>query len=287
MNQEKIGKFISEQRKKENLTQQQLAEKLNVSKNAVSKWERGLNLPDVSIMKDLCNILGITLNELFAGEKIKEEEYTEKTDESIVRAIEYTNKEIKKKSNKVLLIYIIIATIVISVSTMFVIDVIQMNQNKPVIFSTWGFTYMPAIDLAEEEIELAICDYLLEEANKETIRYETEKSFISMRIYQIDESDEQIEVYAWVLKQNYYPDEDEIKQSSGYSIPHRFVVEKKDGQYQVIRSQIPRDGIYYPIDMETLFPYSVRKDMEKVYYDGTSDRLHMDIQKQVKLYFHQ
>ena len=56
MDQIKIGKFISENRKKKNLTQEALAEKLNISKNAVSKWERGLNLPDVSIMQDLCNI---------------------------------------------------------------------------------------------------------------------------------------------------------------------------------------------------------------------------------------
>ena len=54
MNQEKIGKFIAEKRKEKKLTQEQLAEKLSISKNAVSKWERGLNLPDVSIMQDLC-----------------------------------------------------------------------------------------------------------------------------------------------------------------------------------------------------------------------------------------
>ena len=54
MDQIKIGKFISENRKKQFLTQEQLAERLNISKNAVSKWERGLNLPDVSIMQDLC-----------------------------------------------------------------------------------------------------------------------------------------------------------------------------------------------------------------------------------------
>ena len=68
MNQNKIGCFISENRKKQNMTQEELAEKLNVSKNAVSKWERGLNLPDASIMQELCKILKITLNELFTGE---------------------------------------------------------------------------------------------------------------------------------------------------------------------------------------------------------------------------
>ena len=74
MNQIKIGKFISESRKLKKFTQEQLAEKLDVSKNAVSKWERGLNLPDASIMQDLCNILEISLNELFAGEYLNEKE---------------------------------------------------------------------------------------------------------------------------------------------------------------------------------------------------------------------
>lgn len=68
MNQDKIGNFITENRKKQNMTQEELAEKLNVSKNAVSKWERGLNLPDASIMQELCSILNISLNELFTGE---------------------------------------------------------------------------------------------------------------------------------------------------------------------------------------------------------------------------
>ena len=80
MNQEKIGKFIASCRKDKKLTQEQLAEKLNISKNAISKWERGLNLPDVSIMQALCKILGITLNELFIGENIIDEKYKEVAD---------------------------------------------------------------------------------------------------------------------------------------------------------------------------------------------------------------
>ena len=97
MNQEKIGKFISKQRKENNLTQEQLAEKLNISKNAVSKWERGLNLPDVSIMQDLCKILNITLNELFAGEKISDEQYREISDNNLLEALENSSFTLKEK----------------------------------------------------------------------------------------------------------------------------------------------------------------------------------------------
>ena len=96
-NQEKIGKFIAEKRKENKLTQEQLAEQLNISKNAVSKWERGINLPDVSIMQDLCKILNITLNELFIGEKILDEKYKEVADSNLLNALENSSFTLKEK----------------------------------------------------------------------------------------------------------------------------------------------------------------------------------------------
>lgn len=97
MNQEKIGKFISENRKVKGLTQEQLASKLSVSKNAVSKWERGLNLPDASIMQELCKILDITLNELFSGEKIPNNKYKEVADNNLLSALENSVFTLKDK----------------------------------------------------------------------------------------------------------------------------------------------------------------------------------------------
>lgn len=97
MNQEKIGKFITEKRKEIKLTQEQLAEQLNISKNAVSKWERGLNLPDVSIMQDLCKILNITLNELFIGEKILDDKYKEVADKNLLNVLENSSFTLKEK----------------------------------------------------------------------------------------------------------------------------------------------------------------------------------------------
>ncbi|MGN1344320.1 MAG: helix-turn-helix domain-containing protein [Traorella sp.] len=97
MDQVKIGKFIAEKRKAKKLTQEQLAEQLNISKNAVSKWERGLNLPDVSIMSDLCKILDITLNELFIGEEIIDEKYKEVADTNLLNALENSSFTLKEK----------------------------------------------------------------------------------------------------------------------------------------------------------------------------------------------
>ena len=70
MNQIKIGRFIAECRKEENLTQMQLAEKLNITNKAVSKWEWGIAMPDASLMLDLCSILGISVNECMLHVKL-------------------------------------------------------------------------------------------------------------------------------------------------------------------------------------------------------------------------
>ena len=70
MDQIKIGRFIAERRKEKSLTQMQLAEKLGISDRAVSKWENGRSMPDSSIMPELCQLLGITVNDLFNGEVV-------------------------------------------------------------------------------------------------------------------------------------------------------------------------------------------------------------------------
>ena len=66
----KIGKYIRKKRKEKNITQSELAEKLNITDRAISKWENGICMPDVGIITDLCKILNITINDLFSGEKV-------------------------------------------------------------------------------------------------------------------------------------------------------------------------------------------------------------------------
>ena len=97
MNQIKIGKFIAECRKKLNLTQMQLAEKLNITDKAVSKWERGVSMPDTSIMLELCDILCISVNELLSGEKINMENNNQKNEQLLLdmaKELEIKNKTI-------------------------------------------------------------------------------------------------------------------------------------------------------------------------------------------------
>ena len=84
MNLIKIGKFIADCRKKKNLTQEQLAEKIYITDRAVSKWERGISLPDADKMLDLCKILDINVNELLSGEKIDMKDYEKKNEELLL-----------------------------------------------------------------------------------------------------------------------------------------------------------------------------------------------------------
>ncbi len=80
MNQEKIGAFIAGCRREKGMTQSQLAEELGITNKAVSKWETGRSMPDLSLFEPLSVLLGITINELLAGERIPEEKLKEKTE---------------------------------------------------------------------------------------------------------------------------------------------------------------------------------------------------------------
>lgn len=97
MDQEKIGRFIAYLRKEKGMTQIALASLLGVSDKSVSKWERGINLPDPSLYIELCKILGISLNELFTGERIDNKDFKEKADKNLMTALENSTFNLKDK----------------------------------------------------------------------------------------------------------------------------------------------------------------------------------------------
>ncbi len=96
MDQIKIGKFIAECRKKNNLTQMQLAEKLNITDRAISKWENGKGMPDSSIMLDLCNELKISVNELLSGEVLEMNNYNEKLENNLIDMVKQKEESDKR-----------------------------------------------------------------------------------------------------------------------------------------------------------------------------------------------
>lgn len=109
MDQIKIGNFIAERRRLNNLTQAQLAEKLGITDRAVSKWENGRSLPDSGIMLELCSILGITVNELLCGEVIGMENKNEKLENTLLEMV----KEKEKNDKWLLKLEIVLGFVVI------------------------------------------------------------------------------------------------------------------------------------------------------------------------------
>jgi transcriptional regulator with XRE-family HTH domain len=87
MNQQKTGKYIAEKRKLKNMTQAQLADRLGVSDKAVSKWERGLSLPDISKYQELCEVLEVSLNEFFAGEDLREDRVVAQSEQNLMEVL--------------------------------------------------------------------------------------------------------------------------------------------------------------------------------------------------------
>lgn len=116
MNQIKIGKFIAKCRKEKNLTQQELARKLNVTDKAISKWENGRCLMDIALLKPLSDCLGVSIIELINGEKVEEKDICIKSTEVVEKTLNYAKKKIKKNNIKaiinVCLVMIVIVTVV-------------------------------------------------------------------------------------------------------------------------------------------------------------------------------
>ena len=109
----KIGKYIAGKRKSLGMTQKQLAEKLGMSDKSVSKWERGVCLPDISVYKELCSILGISLNEFLAGEDIAQENMIQKSETNIIEVIrDNINKQKCLKVMKCILVFICVVSVI-------------------------------------------------------------------------------------------------------------------------------------------------------------------------------
>jgi transcriptional regulator with XRE-family HTH domain len=124
----KIGKYIAAKRKALGLTQKQLAEKLNMSDKSVSKWERGICLPDVTVYLELCKILGISINEFLAGEDIPKETIEQKAEENIIQ-ITKDNKNKQKYLKKIIRLLIVMLVVFIFITSIFIYKKLTQPQN--------------------------------------------------------------------------------------------------------------------------------------------------------------
>ena len=135
MDQVKIGKFISECRKKNNLTQMQLAEKLNITDRAISKWENGNCMPDSGIIPELCKILNITINDLFSGEIVDMKKNEQKLEENLLEMVRIKEENDKSFLHMEILIGII-SIIPLLISTIIVLLTPMEESLEAVIIVT-------------------------------------------------------------------------------------------------------------------------------------------------------
>lgn len=137
MDQVKIGKFIAECRKNANLTQIQLAEKLNITDRAISKWETGKSLPDSSIMLELCGTLGITVNDLLSGEEITMDNYNKELENNLLEMIK--EKELSDKRLLSAEVFVGITATVVLFALIFLAAFVQMEDWLRISLIALGF----------------------------------------------------------------------------------------------------------------------------------------------------
>ena len=164
MDQVKIGKFVAERRRNVNLTQMQLAEMLNITDRAVSKWETGKSMPDSSIMLELCDILKISVNDLLCGEVVTMDNYNKELENNLLEMINQ-----KEQADKRLLALEIFIGVVVSVVLFILIlmaSFVHMADWLRVILIIIGFiifaigiTYAMRIEQTAGYYECAKCGH--------------------------------------------------------------------------------------------------------------------------------
>ena len=153
MDQIKIGKFIAERRKNKNLTQFQLAEKLNITDRAVSKWENGKSMPDSSIMLDLCKELEISVNELLSGEMISMKDYDKKAEENLYN-LNRSNEHKKKTLIRFgIIMALLILIIVIIELYMFTRQVAKSNLDSTINNAENDYEIMTRLKELEDKVD--------------------------------------------------------------------------------------------------------------------------------------
>ena len=164
MDQIKIGKFIQETRKEKRLTQSELAEKLDVTDRAVSKWENGNCIPDASNIQELCKILNITINDLFSGCVVDMRDNEKKLEENLLEMI-----KIKEKRDKELLILEIFIGVIVSIIMFLCIMIasfVQMEDWTRIVLIVFGIipfaigiSYAIRIEQIAGYYECSNCNY--------------------------------------------------------------------------------------------------------------------------------
>jgi transcriptional regulator with XRE-family HTH domain/DNA-directed RNA polymerase subunit RPC12/RpoP len=140
MDQIKTGKFIARIRKEHSLTQKQLGDILNISDKTVSKWECGKGFPEISLIQPLCNVLEISINELFSAEKISDAEFKTKAEDNIMKAIE---KEVQENKKKVVIsIIMMVITLIAAITIFMVVEFVEISKLLEIVLIVIGLVVL-------------------------------------------------------------------------------------------------------------------------------------------------
>lgn len=171
MDLKRIGRYISEKRKAAGFTQKELAEKLGVTDKAVSKWETGGSLPDASLYMDLCSLLGISINELLAGEDINQENIERIAAENVLNI----SDDSKLKQLKLKRIIAALVAVVLIVSSLFVYSLLKKKKSEDLIIS-----------FSRQSAEIKAVELLSGDGNAFMFKYQIsdEITYLNLRVYE-------------------------------------------------------------------------------------------------------
>ena len=165
----KIGSYIAEKRKKLGMTQKQLAEKLGKSDKSVSKWERGICLPDVSVYLELCEILGISLNEFLAGEDIEVTNVEKKSEDTLIQISKDSSHKQRYLKKIIAVLLIAVGVFAITLGIM-VCNKLRQPQN-----------YIEAVD--PDSVEMKTAELLSGIDGTMMFRYNSKDTFQALYVY--------------------------------------------------------------------------------------------------------
>ena len=265
MNQDKSGKFIAKLRKEKNMTQEQLAEKMGVSINAVSKWERGLSFPDILLYKKLCKELGINIEELINGEKDNSDEAKEKAIISTVKEKE----KIRNNAKIILVLFLVIFIITFSI-------LIYYNRNLKVnLVSDSDYLYEEVINFIKEK----------EFSENPDSGYNDFNVFNSYHGFGIEQNNNYKYVYMWIYQQSYYIESEEygsgLAISSGSSMPTKAIF--KDNKLQDII--YPKDGSEYVSSIKEMFPGLIGYQVLNFDNEKNINKLFNEVEQKKNIYY--
>ena len=317
MDNTKIGGFIAKLRKEKNITQKELADSLNVTNKAISKWERGICYPDITILQDLCNILDITLIELFNGEKISTDSVTNDfanqiLEDSVVYSQDIIKNEDKRfKKRSIVFSFSIIMVLIIGIVIVdynrylnykepafsFLTTTAEYHENDK-ITEYYGFGYK-VIEYQTKNgknilefgsyfkkkvninLDQKVIDMIEEELkNNNKMSRNGSECFVESKILSTEEFNNNLIAYLWLVEKCYVFDNNETIEDSAFSSPFKVSLIRRENDYVFNKFDFPNES-NYESQIDRLFPKAVKILIDVFYATEHSEYLNESISKQV------